>query len=92
MVRISEYNEFGEKFVFEPPVEVNDHIVDSLGKLAAIAAKGADSDVQTIDELTIEVNRVAGLLHESGGIEAVNRYLTNVASRKRARAVFTSRY
>ena len=44
MTLISEFSAFGDRFEIEPPIEVGDHFIDSLGKLAMIAAKGYDYD------------------------------------------------
>jgi hypothetical protein len=93
MVRIAEFTDtkYVEQFAISPPVEVGEHIVDSLGRIAAIAVTGTDADPETIDELTQEVDRVGALLYESGGANALARYLTNVTMRRKMHTFFVSR-
>jgi hypothetical protein len=80
------------KFVFEPPVKIGEHVIDSLGKLAAVAAKGFEADDQTIDGLAQETNHTLDMLYELNGISGFSQYLTNVASRRSQHAVFISKF
>jgi hypothetical protein len=89
MVKIEEIYEGDRKFVFEPPVEVGDHTVDSLAKLAAIAAVGYGADMRSIDQLTDETNHVLGLLDPDN----FDQYISNVASRGlKKHFVYVSKY
>lgn len=84
--------QYNERFIIKPPIEVGDHVVDTLGKLAAIAARGYDSDPKAIDELTKETDRTLELLHESNGANGFPQYLTNVASRSMNHVFYTSKF
>lgn len=89
MVKINEFMNGNVKFVIEPSVEVGDHTVDSLGKLAAIAAVGYSADAQIIENITGETDRTLGQLDPNN----FGQYLTNVASRGiKKHTVYTSKY
>lgn len=94
MVRVSEFTEgqYEERFVIEPPIEVGDQIIDTLGRLAAVGALGPSASPDEIDTLTDEANRTVASLYPHGGVNALSRYLTNVASRRTKHAFFTSNY
>lgn len=74
MVRVSEFTEaqYGERFVVEPPVEVGEHVIDSLGKLAAVTANGASARLEVVTNLTKEVERTVALLYETSGVNALS--------------------
>ncbi|TAL14464.1 hypothetical protein EPN95_02620 [Patescibacteria group bacterium] len=83
MVRVSEYADarFEQKLFVTPPVEIGEHVINSFGKLAAIAAMGHGADSTTIDRLSQEADHTLEMLYESGGAKGLPQYLTNVASR-----------
>lgn len=56
MIERTTFDAYSERFRFEPPVEVGERIVDSLGKLAAIASLGAGGNDTLIDMYSEDVN------------------------------------
>ncbi len=94
MVKISDFTEerYVERFAIEPPIEVGEHTVETLGRLAAIGATGPNADPAVIDKLTDEVEHTSALLYESGGVSALATYLTNVTTRRRKHTFFPSKY
>jgi hypothetical protein len=92
MTYVSKFTNNGETFIFKPPVETGQHVVNSLGKLAAIAAIGHKAEYDQIDRLAQETDHTIDLVYKSGDVNGVLQYVTNVASRTTDHAVFTSKY
>jgi hypothetical protein len=92
MTYTGEFTVEDEKFIFEPPIETGHHVINSLGKLAAVAAIGYDANLQEIEKTAQETDRTLGLLYTSNGIRSFPQYLTNVASRSTDHTVFISKY
>lgn len=94
MARISDFTEeqYVDRFVIEPPIEVGDQIISTLGRLAAIGGSEPSAAPGVVDELAEETDRTAATLYLQGGVNALSRYLTNVASRRTPHTFFTSTY
>jgi hypothetical protein len=92
MTSTGEFMDYGERFIFVPPIETGHHVIDSLGKLAAIALVRHDADLHEIEKTAQETDRTLGLLYESSGISGFPQYLTNVTSRLTDHTVFISKY
>lgn len=84
MTLISHYEAFGEKFEIEPPIEVGDYFVDSLGKLAVIAANGHDSDPRIIEAMAGSFNNSVDRIYKHRGAERMAWFVTEyIAMRDR---------
>ncbi len=64
MTQVSKLKGYGETFLIEPPVEAGSRTVDSLGKLAAIAAYGPESSPERLNAVTESVNHTLAVLHD----------------------------
>ena len=84
MVLVSEFNAFGDRFEIEPPVEVGDHFIDSLGKLAIIAARGHDYDQRILEAMSGAINNTLDRAYDRNGTDSFAFILTEfVAMRDR---------
>lgn len=80
MPQLATYDSYGERFRFEPPVEIGSHIVDSLGRLAAIAACGCDANIVVINEIAESANQTLRFMHTYTGTDGFAEFLSNTAS------------
>jgi len=95
MVQTTEIFEHeGHRFVVEPPVKTGEHVVDSLGKLAAIAALGHEAHAEAIAQHAEQTDRMLKQLQDSSysGIGGFPQFLTNRASRRKKHTFFLPRY
>jgi len=84
----------GHRFVVEPPVKTGEHVVDSLGKLAALAALGPEAQTEEINQHAEQTDRTLKQLQDSSydGIGGFPEFLTNRASRRKKHTFFLPRY
>lgn len=80
MATIDTYDSYGKRFRFEPPVDIGQHTIDSLGKLVAIAATGPNAHPVLIDGLAVNVNTGLDALHQVDGTKKFTNFLSNAAS------------
>lgn len=91
MVQTTEIFEYvSHRFVVEPPVKTGEHVVDSLGKLAAIAALGHEAHAEAIAQHAEQTDRTLKQLQDSSynGIGGFPQFLTNRASSGRKKHTF----
>lgn len=50
MTLIYEHIEYGQVFTFEPPIDMGEHTMDSIYKIAAVAILGTDASESSIAE------------------------------------------
>jgi hypothetical protein len=84
MTLVNEFNAFGDRFEIEPPIEVGDQFIDSLGKLAMIAAKGYDYDPRILEGMAGAINNTLDKAYDRNGTDSFAWILTEfVATRDR---------
>lgn len=84
MTLVGEFNAYGERFTVEPPIEVGDHFIDSLGMLAMVAARGYDSDPRILEGMSGAINNSLDRLYEESGTDKLARFVTEfIAMRDR---------
>jgi hypothetical protein len=81
MATIDTFDAYGERFRFEPPVEVGSHTIDSLGKLAAVAWCGPEANTDKIDALTDIADQTLMLTHGFSGTHEFADFLSETASK-----------
>ncbi len=80
MTLLSTHEAYGRRFQFEPPVNVGNHKVDSLGKVAALAAVGADANPLMIDTFAQTVDSTLQHVYELTGSEALPQIVMDAVS------------
>ena len=80
MTKIDKFDGYDRTFKFEPPIEVGEHPINSLGRLAAIASTGPDAHPRMIDITSDHIDHSLDLLHRIGATAELPGYLQHAAS------------
>ena len=75
MSQISQFDAWEKRFHFEPPIEVGEHAISSLGQIAAIACTGPEAAPAQIEYLTDEINGTLAQVHEYTGTTHLSQVL-----------------
>ena len=84
MTLIREFNAYGERFSIEPPIEIGNQFIDSLGKLAMVASRGYDSDPRILNGMAGAINNSLDRLYDETGTDKLAWFVTEfIAMRDR---------
>jgi len=89
MTLLGEFNAYGERFEIEPPVEIGEHFIYSLGQLAMIAANGHDSDPRILEGMAGAIDNTLYSRYEREGIDGFASLLTQFVAMHDGNHVFT---
>lgn len=89
MTLLSEFSAYGECFEIEPPVEIGEHFIYSLGQLAMIAARGHDSDPRIIEGMAGAVDNTLHSKYEREGTDGFASLLTRFVAMRDGKHTFT---
>lgn len=87
--KVASFSDYGLEFRFEPPVPVGGHVVESLGKLAALAARGPQSHPIYIDTMTNYTDRMLDILYAAGKTRVMAEYLRVAVAESRIPYIVT---